>query len=350
MASPERRTTSAAWVRGIAETLTAERLDLPALLVAAEIDPALLDTPGARLPTESISRLWELAAERTGNPAIGLAHGRAPKPASFEVVGYTMMSCEDLLASFERLARYMRVLSDALTIFLKEDRGRCCVTFELHGGARPVPRQRLEYILVSVMAYCQWICGRELRPLQVELAYPVPPDSAPYRDAFGCPVSFNAPANALLFARGELARPLPTSNPLLAQLHERFAGEYLEHFDRVRTSYRVREAIIRRLPDGEPRRDQVAAELNMSERTLQRRLEEEATSFIQLLDDTRRELAEQYLGRLHLSLSQSAYLLGFADQSSFFRACRRWFEVSPGQYRSRLRGVWPPASDPRRDP
>jgi AraC-like DNA-binding protein len=74
----------------------------------------------------------------------------------------------------------------------------------------------------------------------------------------------------------------------------------------------------------------------MSERTLQRRLEDEKTTFVQLLDDTRRELAEQYLGRLHLSLAQAAYLLGFADQSSFFRACMRWLEVAPGQYRSQL--------------
>jgi len=94
--------------------------------------------------------------------------------------------------------------------------------------------------------------------------------------------------------------------------------------------------IIRRLPDGEPRRDAVAGELHMSERTLQRRLQDEATSFLQLLDDTRRELAEQYLSRLQLSLAQAAYLLGFADQSSFFRACRRWFKLSPSQYRSHL--------------
>jgi AraC-like DNA-binding protein len=119
-------------------------------------------------------------------------------------------------------------------------------------------------------------------------------------------------------------------------LHERFAGDYLRHFDHAQTSYRAREVIIRRLPDGEPRRNEVAGELRMSERTFQRRLEEEATSFLQLLDDTRRELAEQYLGRLHLSLAQAAYLLGFADQTSFFRACKRWFDLSPGQYRSQL--------------
>jgi AraC-like DNA-binding protein len=74
----------------------------------------------------------------------------------------------------------------------------------------------------------------------------------------------------------------------------------------------------------------------MSERTLQRRLEEERSSFALVIDDTRRELAEQYLSRLKLSLGEAAYLLGFADQSSFFRACKRWFGVPPGQYRRRL--------------
>jgi AraC-like DNA-binding protein len=125
---------------------------------------------------------------------------------------------------------------------------------------------------------------------------------------------------------------------VLAELHDRFAGEYLRRFDHSQTSYRAREVIIRRLPDGEPRRDQVAGELRMSERTLQRRLGAEATSFAELLDNTRRELAGQYLSRLHLSLAQAAYLLGFTDQSSFFRACRRWFDLSPGQYRSLLLG------------
>ena len=135
-----------------------------------------------------------------------------------------------------------------------------------------------------------------------------------------------------------MTAPLPTSNPVLAELHERFAGEYLRNFDHAQTSHRAREAIIRRLPDGEPRRDAIARELCLSERTLQRRLEAEATSFAELLDDTRRELAEQYLSRLHLSLAQAAYLLGFVDQSSFFRACKRWFELSPGQYRNQLLG------------
>jgi AraC-like DNA-binding protein len=331
-------TTAAIWVKGIAEMLAAEGLDARALLVAAGIDPAALDAPGARLPTEKISRLWELAVERTGNPAIGLAQHHVARPASFDVVGYAMMSCADLRGAFERLIRYLLILSDALTMTMSEERTGYRVTFVLFGGDRPVPRQRIEFIFVTLIGFCRWISGRDVHPLSIDLPYPAPADAAPYHAAFRCPLSFDASVASLLFSHADLRAPLPTSNPLLAQLHERFAGDYLRHFDHAQTSYRAREVIIRRLPDGEPRRDQVASELCMSERTLQRRLEEEATSFIQLLDDTRRELAEQYLGRLHLSLAQAAYLLGFADQSSFFRACRRWFDLSPGQYRSKLLG------------
>ena len=332
-----RRMTSAVWVKGIAETFTAEGLDVRGVFAGAEIDLDGLDAPGMRLPTEKISRLWELAAERSGNPAIGLAQHRVAKPAAFDVVGYTMMSCANLVDGFERLVRYMLILSDALTMILSEERGTYRVTFELFGGERPVPRQRIEFILITVLTFCRWIAGREVQLLAVELAYPAPADAAPYRDAFGCAPRFGASGNSLVFSLAELRQPLPTSNPILAEMHERYAGEYLRHFDHALISYRVREVIIRRLPDGEPRRDAVASALHMSERTLQRRLEDEDTTFLQLLDDTRRELAEQYLGRLHLSLAQAAYLLGFADQSSFFRACKRWFEVSPGQYRSQLR-------------
>lgn len=331
-----KRTTSAVWVKGIAEMLATEGLDVDALFAAAEIDHAALDAPGARLQTEKISRLWEFAVERSGNSAIALAQHQVARPASFDAVGYAMMSCADLRGAFERLIRYMLILSDALTLTMSEERGGYRMTFVLFGGDRPVPRQRIEFIFVTVISFCRWISRREVHPQAVELAYPVPTDATPYRAVFRCPVSFDAPGNSMLFARADVTAPLPTSNPQLAELHERFAGEYLEHFDHAQISYRAREAIIRRLPDGEPRRDEVARELCMSERTLQRRLEEEATSFLQLMDDTRRELAQQYLGRLHLSLAQTAYLLGFADQSSFFRACRRWFNLSPGQYRSQL--------------
>jgi AraC-like DNA-binding protein len=339
-----KRATAAVWVKGIADMFAAEGLDVASLFAAARIDPASLEGPAARLSSEKISHLWELAVERSRNPALALAQHHVARPASFDVVGYTMMSCADLRTAFDRLIRYLLILSDALTMTMIEEADGYRIDFVLLGGERPIPRQRIEFIFITVISFCRWITRSDVSPRSVELAYPAPSDLAPYRAAFRCPVAYDSERNSLTFRRADMALALPTSNPQLAELHERYAGEYLRHFDDAQTSYRVREAIVRRLPDGEPRRDEVAVELCMSERTLQRRLEEEKTSFVQLLDDTRRELADQYLGRLHLSLGQAAYLLGFADQSSFFRACRRWFKVSPGQYRHQLLHGAPAAS------
>ena len=112
----------------------------------------------------------------------------------------------------------------------------------------------------------------------------------------------------------------------------------LESLGNARTSYRVSEAIIRRLHQGEPRREDIASSLALADRTLQRRLHEEQTSFQELLDGARRELAGKYLADGQYSLGQVADLLGFVDQSNFFRACKRWFGVTPTQYRQRLAG------------
>src|SRR5262249_622254 len=115
--------TSAVWVKGIAGVLAAEGLDVHAMLAAASIDPASLRDPGARVESEKISRLWELAVERSGNSAISLAQHEVVRPASFDVVGYTMMSCANLRGAFERLIRYMLILSNALTVIQREEQG-----------------------------------------------------------------------------------------------------------------------------------------------------------------------------------------------------------------------------------
>jgi len=110
------------------------------------------------------------------------------------------------------------------------------------------------------------------------------------------------------------------------------------------TSLRVSEEIIRRLAGGEPRRQDVAAALHLADRTLQRRLSAEKTSFQQLLDEARRDLARKYLADPRHALGQVAHLLGFADQSNFFRACRRWFNAAPGHVREQLGGRGHPPS------
>jgi AraC-like DNA-binding protein len=327
------RTTSSTWMRGVAQTLAAQGLDAAALFAQAGLDLAGLDDADRRWPTDAVSRLWQLAAQRCGNPALALLGPPLQAPAHYGVVGYAMMSSPQLRTALDRLVRYLRLVSDAASISLLAQAGGHCIRLDLYGGALPVPRQRYEYGLLTLLAFCRWLGGRELRPLWACFSASAPADEQPYRGAFQCALRFDAGFNGLCIADDDLAAALPTGLPALAELHDDVARRGLDRLQHPRTSHRAQEVIAKRLQDGEPQRAAIAAALGLGDSTFKRQLAREGTSFSALVDATRRELAQRYLGQKQVSLTQIVYLLGYADQSNFFRACLRWFGRSPGEYR-----------------
>lgn len=329
------RTTSAAWVKGLCGFFQDEGLDVQALASGAGLDMAELDNPHMRCPTEKVNRLWDLAVQSSCNATIGIAERRSSLLANFDVVGYAMMSCPDLLASLECLIRYLRVVSEAATLVLQEDGDGYSIELTLFGGDNVVPRQRCEFNLLTLLSFLRWIAGRRFSPLLVEFSYPEPGDPQLYADAFQGPVRFDAAANRMVLSAADLRLPLPTHNPVLQKCLAQFAGQCLSRLDNKKISRMAGELIARNLLGWEPRRQEIARSLSLGDRTLRRRLEEEGTSFQKILDDTRRELAQQYFAQRRYSVGEIAYMLGFADQGTLFRACRRWFDVSPKQYQAR---------------
>src|SRR5262249_1298785 len=102
-----------------------------------------------------------------------------------------------------------------------------------------VARQRFEFDLMTFLSFCRWVTNRDLHPLALELRFPPPADPQPYRDAFKCPLRFNAAVNALLFGGADVIAPLPTAHPLLAEVHERLPTEHLQRPDHAQTCRRV---------------------------------------------------------------------------------------------------------------
>ena len=329
------RTTSAAWVKGIREVLQDEGLDVRSLFRHAGLDMSQLANPEVRYPTEKVSRLWDLAVERSRNAMLGIAQPRSSSVASFDVVGYAMMSCSNLLASLECLVRYLRVVSEAASMLLRAETGRYSIELTLFGGELAVPRQRSEFSLLRLLSFLRWISGRRIAPLLVEFSYPEPAHPQRYREAFQGPVRFNAAANRLVLAEPDLTVPLPTHSPALEQFHAQFADRCLARLDNHGISRKVEDLIAQQLQGCEPRREEIARLLCLGDRTLRRRLEDEGTTFRKILDDTRRDLAQHYFALQRYSAGEIAYMLGFTDQGTLFRACRRWFGVSPKQYQAR---------------
>lgn len=331
------RGSSAAWVKGVLEMFAAEGVNVCALLRDAGFAADALEDPQARFSIDEVSVLWELAVARSGKATLGLSKELAATYGKLGIVGHAMMACPTLHAALERLARYMNVVSNAATFALVQAPEGHWFELGHEGGERPVPRQRVEFGMLTMLSFCSWITGREFTALVVEFVDPAPADSSVHEAAFGCSVRFGQAANRALLRRCDLALPLSARDPALAALHDQLVEDELEKLTAgALTSLRVRQLVAARLCDAEPRREQIAAALNVSDRTLQRRLQAEGTTFQQLLDDTRRELAQKYLRKPRTPLRDVAELLGFEDQSNLFRACKRWFGESPGRYRARF--------------
>src|SRR6201989_2516674 len=198
-----------------------------------------------------------------------------------------------------------------------------------------------------------WLIGEKVNPLRVHHPYAAPADPTPWESAlgcpvhpppaapadptpwetaFGCPVHFGAAAFVIELPLSALDIPFPTSDPTVGEMCERMVAQLAAEQGGCITA-RVRQALMQLISKGDPRRELVAATLCMSERTLQRRLTEEGTSFIELVDDTRRELAQRYFVNGAYSPTEMSFALGFSDPSNFYRACKRWFGRTPNTLR-----------------
>jgi AraC-like DNA-binding protein len=331
------RSSSSTWVRGLLEMFASRGVDVPWLVRAAEIAPERVENPDERFTADEVSRLWELAVERSGDCTLGMDRALTLHHVNFDVVGYAMLSSPDLRSALQAFGRYLALISDAATFqVVPAEQGGAWLELGHTGNTRPIPRQRFAYGMLGMLTLSQWLTRRDVQPLAVEFKFPAPPERAAYAAAFGCPVAFDCHENRMLLVAADLQTPLPSRNPGMLALHEQVMQARLARLGHATVSYRVTSEIVRRLHRGEPRREHVAASLALADRTLQRRLHAENTSFQQLLDDARRELAGKYLADARYSLCEVADLLGFGDSSNFFRACRRWFGMPPGQYREQV--------------
>lgn len=328
--------TSVIWVRNIIEALNACGLDGYSLAMRAGIKPELLEVVESGVLVKEIIRLWELAAQASGNESIGLVAAQSFQPSSLSVLGYSMMSSPDFKEALQRAVRYSGAISSATTVSL-DTGGECSrFTFHIMTGIITIQQQNHEYIVLSMLNFFRWFAGQDLTPIRVEFMHSKPADMELHRKTFNCPLHFDCKAVALVFSESDMRRPLKTSNKQLAALHDIAAEQAIEQFGRAETTQRIRQLIVEALPGGEPTRDEIASRFNISARTLQRRLQDEGQNYHEVLDDVRQNLALQYLANEKTSLTAIASLLGFSDQSSFTRATKRWFGNSPSKVRGEL--------------
>ncbi|WP_313953542.1 AraC family transcriptional regulator [Accumulibacter sp.] len=299
------------------------------------VDPELARQPGARLPSGLADVVITRAAGLIANPAFGLTAGECWHPSSLGVLGYAWLSSSTLHQGLQRVERYSRVIGD---------RWRChCVAgpsglrfFCDHGRSDTVVGHVMaDYILSIILAMCRSNFQRKLNPARVFLRRPLPADPSPYHDFFACDLHFGAEEDALVLSTEDADALLPTANRELAATFDAILAEQLARRREEDLVSRCQVFLLKQLTSGEPSVGDLVKTLGVSRRTLQRKLREMGTSYQQLLEETRYELARHYLHDSVKSVTEITFLLGFSEQGAFTRAFKRWSGTPPSDYRLR---------------
>lgn len=332
---------SIAYVQGLVDHLQRLGIAPEQLLARARLEPALLARREARIAASVYVDLLELGMQLSGDADLGLHLGEAVRPGHFGVLGYLLMSCATLGDALHRQARYAALVGSLGRVELADEPPRPgCEPLVRHSWEPLLPRlqrQLAEETLACWLLFGRWICELDAAPLEVRFRHPAPADTREHQRIFRCPVLFGQADNALVFPRRLLGLPLGQADSQIQRTLDAYAGRLLESIRRGDSVLeRARQRLAERLPEQGLDLDELAGELALSPRTLQRRLRDSGLSFSRLVDETRQQLVLRHLRDPALELADVASLVGFSETGSLARAFRRWTGQSLGEYRRTL--------------
>lgn len=309
-------------------------LSASAVLRRAGLPQALRDQPVSLLKTEEYFALWRAIGEVSTNPAIGLLLGTENRTERFHPIGLAALSSENFGAAINQMARYKQITCPEEILQEKDDE-EWSIRFHWLLAKEVEPPVLIECAFAWVLSIARHGTGARLSPLRIEFLQPREHVKTIERH-FGCRVVCGAPRNAIIFRASDAERPFVTRNAeLLAMLAPQLEQELKQNSQDENFVDRVRIAIQEKLTGRRPTIEDIADVLHVSPRTLQRRLQDEGSSFQRVMEDARHQLARNYLTNPVLELNEAAYLLGYEDANSFVRAFRTWEGVPPARWRER---------------
>jgi AraC-like DNA-binding protein len=292
--------------------------------------------PMVHLKTEELFALWRAIGEVSANSGIGLLLGTENRTERFHPVGLAALSSENFGTGIDQMARYKQ-LTCPEEIIQQKDKEEWSIQFHWLLADEIEPPVMIECAFAWVLSIARHGTGTRLSPLRVEFVQTRSNLKAMERH-FGCPVVCGCPRNAIVFRVADGERKFLTRNAeLLGLLAPQFDKELEEENVDENFVERVRLAIQQKLTGRRPTIEDIADALHISSRTLQRRLQEEGSSFQRVLEDARHQLARRFLNNSVLELNEAAYLLGYEDGNSFVRAFRGWEGVPPATWRDQQR-------------
>jgi len=290
--------------------------------------------PEGRVSLLNYRALFEAGVALTGDQCFGMNMGARPFPRSWGLVSHLAVAAPNAFTAVSALMDYSELQLNFLRFRIRErSPGQLGIELQFD-DPRAVHRHMVEHLIANIVVLASTQIGYALPPLYLELAHDDERSAEQLAKLLQAKVRTGARAYRIEASPDFLQQPaLFGEEDLYRVTLELARNRLMDLRGEDRFLNRVREVVLQQLPGGLPKIRQVAAQLDMSSRTLQRRLGERNLRYQKLLDEVRRELAQQLLENRELRLQEIALYLGFNDQSAFQHAFRRWEGVSPGEYR-----------------
>ena len=310
------------------------KLDIPLIFERCGVKAEILQDRNARTPHDAQNLFWQVLEEVSGDPHIGLHIAEKMPVYKGQVLQYLFLSSPTFGDGLNRALNYQRLLSDATL-----------ATFEMVGNEASIRvssssekvielRHLSEAVAVGLLRFFSYVTDGKFVLNRVHFTHQLEGDDSEHVRIYGCDVSFGEDENRIFFNSDILDIPSLHAEPELLQLHEKLASEHVAKLERQDVVVRVNRVIGEILETGQVNLEQVAAKLDIKPRTLRTRLAEANTNFNQLLADYRCNLAKRLLANTAESIDEIVYLTGFSEPSTFYRAFKRWTQVTPIEYRN----------------
>ncbi|MCF8998775.1 AraC family transcriptional regulator [Acinetobacter nectaris] len=297
------------------------------------VHPDLLNSPTLSIQLPNYCQMLEQAASLSGCDNFGLEYGQQFQPKSLGLIGYIGLCSPNLASALQNIANYFHFhQKDTLMQFVAQD--DCWrIDYQVQHGAILCRRQDAELTLGMIMNVIRGVLGQNYSPRAVHFEHARPIQWQEHRKLFNAPVFFEQPYNSIVIKKSDTYTPMPDADPILLKVIQDTLKLLNQNNQRQDLLNQARSRIQLSLSQGEPCLEQIATELNMSNTCFIRKLKIEGTNFSKLVDSVRCELAKNYMAQTHIQISEIAFLLGYSELSAFSRAFKRWFNITPRQWR-----------------
>jgi AraC-like DNA-binding protein len=324
-------------IRTIFQTATSFGAAFDTLCQMSGINPEEIGDSENMVEWEKAALIWVPLLKLSGDPLIGLHIGMGVDKLLHGMVGFLIQSCKDVDQALQMLCRYGHMTSPMVEYsYTVND----VAILEIAQNKmwlmkHPEPaRHANDFLFAAIINTFHTLSGKHIAPLRIELAYEMR-EISEYRKFFGCEVLFNKDANRIVVSKDAISTPILTSDQSMFQLFNSIVADKLALLESNSTVTNLKQVLFMQFKGRIPTIEEAASAMNTTPRNLQRKLQQEQTTFRDIAGQIRKEIAFQLMQNPAIKISEVSDILGYSDLTAFRKAFKSWTNSTPRAIRSK---------------